>query len=231
MEKQSKVKMSELRKIALAMHRDLQVDEIQIFELFGEPIHQVLFKDVNTGKRIAISDKDLFYKESKSGLKLKRLLGMAYEYGYISPAMFNEISINRKMAKNHPDMMNETTKKLYNEIVVRQAEFDATSAVMHLGYLPKLNVSPNLKVLVNGNEVQLRSKDIQFLSEKEEHSDLETYLYAKSREWNGENIIQGPHLTEAMTKSTGLFAIMKDEVKQIKKDYDLVSKNLTFNIM
>ena len=231
MEKQSKIKMSIERKIALAMYKDIEIDEVQIFKVFNEPVHQVLFKDIHTGKRIVICDKDLFYKESKGGLKLESLTKIARDYGYISAAKFNEISINIKDAKNHPEMVNATANKLYNEIIVNQAEFDATSSVMHLGYLPKLNVSPNLKVLVNGNEVQLVSRDVEFLNDKEDHTFLETYLYAKSRVWNGENIIQGPHLTEAITKSTGLFAIMKDEVKQIKKDYDLVSKNLTFNIM
>ncbi|MBR4745095.1 MAG: hypothetical protein IK070_00075 [Clostridia bacterium] len=229
MERQSKVDMSILRKIGIAMYRDLTITEVQISELYGERLHSVLFED-KAGKRVLVSDRDLFFKESSRGIKLKTLLNMAHDYGYISDVMFNEISINRKMAKNHPDAINNVASKLYNEIVMHQAEYDATSSVMHLGYVPKLNLSPELKIVVDNHDVQLTKADVNFIEEGK-HTQFEAHMHAMYRAWNGENIVQGPYLDDAMIKSTGLFAIMKDETRRIKKDYDSVAKNLTFNVM
>ena len=172
----------------------------------------------------SVNDLDLLSIELSRGLKINELSDFAHNKGYISDAMYNEILINIANADKQPKLYNNVASKLFNEIIVRQAEYDATSLVMHGGYCPELNLAQDFKIVVDNNEVNLTKNDIGYLLE-EKHTADEAHLYALSRVWNGENIIQNGHLDDALTRTAALFATMHDEVEEIADNVNTVRRS------
>ena len=227
----SDIDMSILRKICFAMYRDLEIAEVKVTDGFDvgytkNDLFMVAFKEKGTDKLIKINDKDLLHVELSRGLKISELATFAHDKGYINDAMHNEILIDISNADKQPKLYNKVANKLYNEIVVRQVEsdMDLTNLEMRAGYYPKLNISPDFKFVVDGNEVKLTVNDIDFLKE-DKHSEFDSHMHAMSRAWNGENIIQGPHLDEALTRTAGLFALMHDEVNEIANNANTLKRS------
>ena len=226
----SDIDMSILRKICLAMYKDLEMAEVKVTDGFDfgsskKDLFTVAFKEKGTNKIIKINDKDLLSIELSRSLKIGELTDFAHKKGYINDAMHNEILIDISNADKQPKLYNKVASKLYNEIVVRQVEYDATSIVMHEGYYPTLNLARDFKIVVDENDVNLTKNDIEFLAE-EKHSEVDAHMYAMSRTWNGENIIQGPHLDDALTRTASLFSLIHDEVQEIVHNAQTVRSSI-----